>query len=292
MQILPDWIQQKLASQYPQDADRIAAGFTQSRSATFRCNALKATAPEVKEELARNGIAFRTADWYSDLFLAENADESVLQKLPLYEEGKIYLQSFSSCLPPLYLEAQEGESVLDMAAAPGGKTTQISALTGGKAFITACEKDKVRADRLRFNVVRQGAPRTTVLNTDATKLDEFFSFDRILLDAPCSGSGTLNLNLPLKISEALVRNIVSVQEKLLRKALKILKKGGTLVYSTCSVFQEENEELVRRVLKTEGGTLVPVKPFPSLPVLPSMEGTLCVCPDMLYEGFFVAKIQK
>lgn len=96
-------------------------------------------------------------------------------------------------LPALVLAPKAGETVLDMAAAPGGKTTQMAALSGGKALITACEKNAIRADRLQFNLTRQGARAVNIMRQDARLLDSLFKFDKILLDAPCSGSGTLLL---------------------------------------------------------------------------------------------------
>lgn len=115
-----------------------------------------------------------------------------------------------------------------MAAAPGGKTTQMVALSGGKAMITACEKNAIRAERLKFNIQRQGAGRVSVLVQDARKLDDFFSFDKILLDAPCSGSGTLTVRegeLVNKFSRELVDNSARLQEALLRKALAPAQAG-------------------------------------------------------------------
>ena len=136
-----------------------------------------------------------------------------------------------------------------MAAAPGGKTSLLSALSGGEAFLTACEKDKIRAERLKYNLAKLSVPRTSVLVQDALSLDEFYRFDKILLDAPCSGSGTLTPDGEIKISEKLVENSVKLQEKLLRKSLKLLKKGSVMVYSTCSVLKEENEGVLEKVLK-------------------------------------------
>ena len=216
----------------------------------------------------------------------------------MYQQGEIYLQSLSSMLPPLFLQPQPGENVLDMAAAPGGKTTQMAALSGGKAMITACEKNAIRAERLKFNIQRQGAGRVSVLVQDARKLDDFFSFDKILLDAPCSGSGTLAVRegeLVSKFSRELVDNSARLQEALLRKALRLLKPGHEMIYSTCSILQKENEDVLRRAVASSGGEVLPLDltPFGALPQLPSaVPGTLLVTPGPLYEGFFVARIRK
>lgn len=290
---VPEFLKEKLNTQYGEEiAARIVAGYAQARPVTLRVNTLKTSVSAVCAALSDCGIPFREVPWFRDALVLGGAREEEIRKTALYERGEIYLQSLSSMLPPLFLGAKEGESVLDMTAAPGGKTTEISALTGGRAFITACEKDGIRAERLKYNLEKQGAPRVSVLCEDATKLDEFFSFDRILLDAPCSGSGTLDLRAPLKISPKLVANCAALQKKLLAKALRLLKKGGTLVYSTCSVLREENEEVLQSVLPRSGCVCEPIAPFDDLPLLPTATGTICVAPTALYEGFFVARIKK
>ena len=270
-----------LARDYGSLAPRIEAGFAE-RPVTLRINTLKADADEVFSALQKRYSAVRVP-WYAEALVLPEA---------LYREGKIYLQSLSSMLPPLVLEPKAGESVLDMTAAPGGKTCEIAALSGDKALITAYERDKIRFERLKFNLERQGVRRVTAICRDATQLEDFYRFDKILLDAPCSGSGTVTPSAPARIDGAYVERCVRLQEKLLKKALRLLKIGGTLVYSTCSVLKAENEELLRRVLPAEGARLIPVEGFAEVPRLPSAEGTLAVLPDALYEGFFVAKITK
>lgn len=278
-----------LARKYGPAAAEIEAGLV-DRPVTLRVNPLKSTAEEVLSAFKEYEIG--RVPWYADALIVYGAKKAEIEETPLYREGKIYLQSLSSMLPPLVLDAQAGESVLDMTAAPGGKTCEIAALTGGKATVTACERDKIRFERLKFNLARQGAGRVTALLADATRLDDCFRFDRILLDAPCSGSGTVTPASPVRIDDAYVHRCVRMQEKLLRKAVKLLKKGGTLVYSTCSIFREENDRLLERVLPQTGARLLPIAGFGDLPRLPSAEGTLAVRPSPLYEGFFVAKITR
>ena len=185
-----------------------------------------------------------------------------------------------------------------MTAAPGGKTTQMAAMTQNQANIMACELHAIRAEKLKYNVEKQGAKRVTISVTDARRLSPYFSFDRILLDAPCSGSGTLSMHTGAGLqnfSPALVQKTVKAQRALLKKAISLLKKNQEMVYSTCSILPEENEEQVAAILKTGQVELLPIA-FPgmeTLPLLPSrFAETLCVCPDAQYEGFFVAKLRK
>jgi 16S rRNA C967 or C1407 C5-methylase (RsmB/RsmF family) len=180
-----------------------------------------------------------------------------------------------------------------MAAAPGGKTTQMSALSNDKAMITACEKNNIRAERLKYNLNKQGVKRATVMLQDSRKLDDFFSFDKILLDAPCSGSGTINIQDEYIITKKLIENSSKIQEEMLIKALKILKPGKEMVYSTCSILEQENENILKKVLTKTNSKVIPINNIKGLPLLPvSIDGTICVMPNELYEGFFIAKIKK
>lgn len=292
MDRIPEFLQARFRAEYGDTADRVLAGLSVSRPVTLRVNTLKARTEEIERELISLGFSVRRAAFFQGALVLDGARESELVKLGMYERGEIYLQSLSSMLPPLLLNAAAGENVLDMAAAPGGKTCEIAALSGGQALVTACERDKIRFDRLKYNVAKQGAPRVNLLCTDALKLDDFLRFDKILLDAPCSGSGTIALGEPVKISPKLISNCAILQKNLLKKALKLLKKGGILVYSTCSVLKEENEEVLNAVLSGAGGEIVPIEGFDGVPALAGMAGTLTVCPSELYEGFFLAVIRK
>ena len=296
---VPAYLAQLLRAQYGEEtAERIAQGYAAQRVVTLRANPLKTDAQTVRERLAAQNIETSPVPWYADAMIVRGAREDALTGLDLYERGEIYLQSLSSMIPPLLLGAKPGENVLDMAAAPGGKTTQIAALTGNQAMVTACEMNKIRAKRLRYNVQRQGATRVTVMNIDSRNLDDLFSFDRILLDAPCSGSGTVQLGSPRskgQFSREFLSRTTKQQEALLHKALRLLRPGCEMIYSTCSVLTQENEEIVSRVLRKTGAQIVPLErtAFDSVPRLPvSIPGTLCVAPDELHEGFFVAKIRR
>lgn len=294
---IPSFLKEKLITQYGEEiTQKIIKGYMAKRKTTLRVNTLKTSLHNVIDVLDKNNIKFKRVNWYNDALIIENANESDIQNLDIYKNGEIYLQSLSSMLPPLILNPQEKTDILDMAAAPGGKTTQIATIVNNNASITACELNKIRAERLKYNIEKQGA-KAYVMVTDARKIDSFFSFDNILLDAPCSGSGTLNLNTGISektFSLNLISKSVKAQTALLEKALKILKPGCEMVYSTCSILQEENEEILEKVLSKNKAKIIPIdfesKDLPSLPT--GIMGTLCVAPNELYEGFFIAKIKK
>ncbi len=295
---IPKFLKEKLEKQYGGDlAKAILEGYEKTRKVTLRVNTIKSSAEKIEEELKNHKIEYETVEWSKEAFIIKNKREKEIEELEIYKNGEIYLQSLSSMLPPIVLEPKEGTDILDMAAAPGGKTTQIAALVNNKASITACELNNIRAQRLKYNIEKQGATCVYVMQTDARKINNFFSFDQILLDAPCSGSGTLNVNdenLNKIFTEKLVQKSVKSQKELLKKALKVLKSGQEMVYSTCSILQEENEDIINTLNKKEY-EIIPIQfsGIQQLPMLPTkIEGTLCVMPTELYEGFFVAKIRK
>lgn len=305
-------------------AERIRTGFeaAATRPVTLRANTAKASADSVTEALRAAGIGFTRVTWYDDAFvLDDGVCERDVWELPIYREGKIYLQSLSSMLPPLVLEPRTGADVLDMCAAPGGKTSQLYALANGRAHITACELHAPRAEKLAYNLAKLGCKNVNVMRCDARKLDEFFSFDQILLDAPCTGTGTFRSGderATKRMTEALLAKVTRSQRALLDRALTVLKPGGTLVYATCSILPQENNEQVAYALKrhrdcklvplfggasTQEDESAPLSPGVqaivdavqegAIPALPTaLKETLTVCPSKLFEGFYLALIKK
>ena len=293
------FLEEKLEKQYGTKITKeIIEGYQTKRKTTLRINTIKSNIEEIKKELEKEKIEYETVKWSKEALIIKNADEKTIQEMEIYKNGKIYLQSLSSMLPPIILKPKEGTDILDMAAAPGGKTTQIAALTNNKAHITACEKNKIRAERLKYNVDKQGATCVFIMPKDSRFIDDFFSFDQILLDAPCSGSGTLDYNdanVEKYFTEQLIERSSKTQKTLLSKAIKLLKPGHEMVYSTCSILDCENEDVVTSVIKNGNIEIVPInfEGMEELPILPTkISGTLCVKPTELYEGFFVAKIKR
>ncbi len=296
---IPQFLYNKLINQYGNEiTEEIINGYSKKRFVTLRVNTIKSTVENVTNILKENNITYNEVKWSKEALIIENANENDIRKLKIYENGEIYFQSLSSMIPPIILDAKAGENVLDMTAAPGGKTTQIAALSGNEALITACEKNKIRLEKLKYNIEKQGAKRINVMNIDARNLDEFFSFDKILLDAPCSGSGTIYLNdekMENKFTEDLIKRSIKFQEELINKALKVLKIGEEMVYSTCSILQEENEQIIQKILNKGNAQIILIdkENLKGIPFLPTkIEGAICVKPTDLYEGFFVAKIKK
>lgn len=296
---LPEFLIKMLEEQYGLEiSKKIIEGYHAKRLTTFRVNTLKTDITSVENKLIEAGIEYKRVEWYKGAFIVKDELKKQIENMEIYEKGEIYLQSLSSMLPPIILEPKQGEDILDMAAAPGGKTTQIAAITENKANITACEMNNIRLERLKYNIEKQGAKCVYVMNTDSRKIDDFFSFDKILLDAPCSGSGTLDfddVSLKNTFTMKLINKSIDSQLALLKKAINILKPGKEMVYSTCSILACENEEIVKKALVGTKVEIVPIE-FEGMETLPLLQtkikGTICVMPNEFYEGFFIAKIKK
>ena len=288
---IPQFLKEKIEKEYGLEIlKKIETGFIEEKPVTLRVNTIKTNAEKVKIELEKNNIEYEIVEWNKSAFIIKNVKEEEIRKLDIYNNGEIYLQSLSSMIPAIIIDPKERENILDMTAAPGGKTSQMAAIANNKVFLTACEKNKIRLDRLQYNMQKQGVKNINIMQEDSRKLSNYFSFDKILLDAPCSGSGTENV-FNSNFTEELIKRSCKTQEELLTKALSILKHGGEMVYSTCSILKEENEEILNKVLKKFKAQIVPIQIPKEIPVLPtSIDGVVTICPTKLYEGFFVAKI--
>ena len=189
---LPEKFVEDLYENYsPLTVDKILAGMAGERNTTLRVNRLKSNIQDIMNCLKENGIKFDRVLWYSDALILKEATEKQIQKLDIYENGEIYLQSLSSMIPPLVLNPKENEKVLDLTAAPGSKTTQMAAMMNNKGYILANELDALRCERLKYNVEKQGAAIVTVNNGRGEVIGKKYEavFDKVLLDAPCSGEG-------------------------------------------------------------------------------------------------------
>ena len=223
---IPQFLKDKLQEQYGTEITKeILLGYTKNRKVSIRINTLKNDIKTIKTKLEKEKIEYEEVKWSKNALIIKNASEKELEKLEIYKNGEIYLQNLSSMIPPIVLNPKPNTDILDMTAAPGSKTTQIAAITNNQANITACEMNAIRAERLKYNIEKQGASCIYTMIKDARKIDNFFSFDQILLDSPCSGSGTLNISdkkLKETFTKKLIEKCTKSQLELLKKAINIL----------------------------------------------------------------------
>jgi len=274
---------------------------------SLRINTLKTDIKTVKESLEKKGWVLEQVPWYKYGFFIKNETRRDAGNTIEHQLGYYYIQEAASMIPPIVLDPKPGEKVLDMAASPGSKTTQIAQMMENKGLLIANDSVSIRMAPLASNLSRLGV--TNCINTimkgqQFSKFENFF--DKVLVDVPCSGTGTIRKS-PKTIrmwNPKVLRGITNVQKELIRAGYKVLKPGGTLVYSTCSLEPEENEGLISWFLdetdaKLEDFSLPglkkgpPVLEFEGVTYNPEVKKTCRLWPqDNDTEGFFIAKITK
>ena len=206
----------------------------------------------VLEELEKYNVVLEPDPLMKDVFKVVKSDIPIA-RFQGFKNGYFYIQSRSSSLISYFLDPKENETILDSCAAPGSKTTHIASLTHNSCEITALEVDIKRSQILKNTLQRCGVTSVTVLSGDATNppFKEDTLFDKILIDAPCSGSGTLSSKTYAKwrIKNSLIKQYSQLQFEIISQVSKYLKKDGLLLYSTCSLLPEENEEIISKFLK-------------------------------------------
>jgi NOL1/NOP2/sun family putative RNA methylase len=309
--VLPADFQERLTRLLSSDQLRgWLAAFEAMPGAAFRVNTLVAEESAVLEELRSDGLEPERLDWPPEAWSVYAARRRALTDTAAAVQGRLYIQSPSSMVPVQVLDPQPGEEILDLAAAPGGKTLHLAARMRNEGRIGAVESVKGRFHRLRRNLDRCGATIVDTYLADGAAVGRKVPerFDRVLLDAPCSSEGRFRAHDPESLaywSLKKVREMARKQRKLANSAVQALKTGGVLVYCTCTLAPEENEAIIDGLLKRFGDALG-VEPM-DLPVDHATAGIgtwgkhtyadavrdcARIQPDGVREGFFIAKLRK
>ncbi|XP_063698681.1 uncharacterized protein LOC134829521 [Culicoides brevitarsis] len=279
------------------------------RPLTIRTNSLKARRRDLAQALINRGVNLDPIGKWSKVGLVIYSSQVPLGATPEYLAGHYMIQGASSMLPVMALAPQENERVLDMCSAPGGKSSHIAAIMKNTGVLFANDVNRDRLNAIIGNFHRLGIVNSVVTCLDGVQYKTFMSgFDRVLLDAPCTGTGVIGKDPSVKTSksEADIQRCYNLQRKLILSAIDCLSAksatGGYLVYSTCSVLPEENEWVIDYALKKRNVKLVPtgldfgVEGFTKYKTHryhPSMKLTRRYYPHSHnMDGFFVAKLQK
>jgi 16S rRNA (cytosine1407-C5)-methyltransferase len=308
---LPDLFIERLQKTVPSGRwEACLLSFSQQKPAAFRVNVLRATVDEVKSELSSQGIHYVAVKWLAGAFTVPPDQRRKLTDSAAIADGRIYVQSLSSMVAALVLGPRPGEKVLDLAAAPGGKTSQMAAMMQNQGHIAAVEVIRARMFKLRANLQRCGVSNVKTFLTDGRTVGNKTPerFDRVLLDAPCSSEARFDCREPSTWKRWSLRKIKECARKqrgLLRSAVASLKPKGTLLYCTCSFAPEENEAVVHGAL-TQLGEAIEIEGI-ELPLEntqpgithwegkdlhPDLARSVRILPDGQMGGFYLCKLVK
>ncbi len=289
----PDWVARRWSAAYgPEQARALLEACNRAAEAALRVNTLRGAPADLAAELP---VASRPA--------GEGLPEGLVLEAPfdafgspLWEAGRFMPQSRAAMAVGRVLAPEPGERVLDLCAAPGGKTTHLAALAGGRAVVLAVEQHAGRAEALERTAARMGAAGVRVAVADAAAWDEPGAYDRVLVDPPCSDLGTLAArpDARWRKSEAHVDRLTALQAAVLRSGARAVRPGGTLVYSTCTISPAENERQIAAFLRehpdfelTDPGSAWRLWEHPGVPcalqTLPHRDAT---------DGFFIARMRR
>lgn len=218
------------------------------RPTVIRINTLLSRRKDLAYSLSQRKVETGNLEW-TDTALVAYKSEVPLGATPEYLAGYYMIQGANSMLPVLNLDLKENMKVVDLCAAPGGKTSHIAALMNNTGILYANDMSKDRIASLRSNISRMGIQNTIITCMDAGKFN-VGKVDRVLLDAPCSGTGVISKDPLIKTSKSAeeISRLSKTQKKLILHAFDMLKTGGVMIYSTCSILVEENEEVVDYLL--------------------------------------------
>jgi NOL1/NOP2/sun family putative RNA methylase len=291
--------------------------FSQRTRTTIRLNTLMNRAEDTLYLLKKRGYLLEEIPWAPNTYFINNRDKDEVAQIEEYRNGFFYIQNLASVLDSLVLDPEPQDKILDMCSAPGSKTTHIAQLTDNKAVILANDSEVSRTNSLK-NVLEQfGAHSAKITLSDGRDFGKKYPdyFDKVLLDAPCSGEGRIYMKGPKPLRFWTIKKVkssVMVQRELIESAFRTLKTGGTLIYSTCTLEPDENEGIVTHLLErhrnaqVENIDLVNAPEFKAfkdsvLPGItqwsgnqyhPEVRKTIRILPTPEMMGFYIAKITK
>ena len=284
------------------DWDAFRAATERPMPTVVRTHTERLSPAELRVRLEKRGIACESIPWAEPFFRVDRPVGRTME----HWLGMLYIQELVQAVPVLVLDPRPHEIILDLCAAPGGKTTHIAAMMQSSGTLIANEPNGRRQQGLLANLNRLGAINVAITEYDGESFPMSVPFDRILVDAPCSAEGTLRKERSLRLGAApsAIRRLAALQRRLIVRAYDLLRPGGVLVYSTCTFAPEENEQTVSHLLSERpDARLVPiVLPFLAARGLtawddvsfpPELAGCARIYPHHLDSGGgFVARIER
>ncbi|WP_456367422.1 RsmB/NOP family class I SAM-dependent RNA methyltransferase [Thermococcus sp.] len=290
--LFPEWFIRKIRTIIGPETEDLLRALNSTLPLSVRVNMLKADVEQVEAFLKRKSIRFERSERVNTVIrILDPFNPGVL-----LNRGWVIAQEEAPALASLVLSPKPGETVVDLAAAPGGKTSHMAELMNNEGKIYAFDVDDVRIKRMKEVLKRMGVEIAEIIRADGRKAPEILGrevADKVMLDAPCTSDGTIakNPELRWRLREKNIPKVVKLQKELLQSAWELLKPGGKMLYSTCSLLVEENEEVVKWFLeRNENAKLVPLRGPYDEGLLP---GTMRAWPHRHGTiGFFYALIEK
>lgn len=310
LKLLPQEFLERLQSIIPEDRwEEVQQSFLVSKEISFRCNTLKSDPTKIFEQLSEAEIPFQMVNWYPSAAVSPSDVRSKITHHRFTETGEVYIHNLSSIAAVWALDPKPNQTVLDLAAAPGGKTLQIAAQMSGTGTLSAVEVVRNRFFKLKQNLRNGGAEYAKTFCNDGRQVGVKTGprFDKVLLDAPCSGEARFDPNNTETFQfwgKKKISDCKRKQQGLIKSAYRALKPGGEMVYSTCSFAPEENEGVLDYLLKK----------FPDVEIIPidlpfdnwqagleswenksyrkEVSNSRRILPNQTFNGLFLSKIRK
>lgn len=290
------WMIRLFIKQYGEERTmKIMAGLNETPKVTVRVNEFKSEFDEVYEKLEEMGYSIEEG-YACPEAIAIHGGKGI-ESNDLFREGLITVQDESAMLVAPLLDLKEGEKVLDLCAAPGGKTTHIAELLGNTGEVVAFDLHENKLSLIEDNAKRLGLSNIVCKAMDATKLNsEYICYgDKVLIDVPCSGLGIIRKKPEIKWNKSRqdLRDLVEVQRKIMENAWQYLKPGGILLYSTCTLNKEENEDNLKWFLaKHNDAEIENIYLGNNSNFVYNSDKSLTILPNDSMDGFFIGKIKK
>lgn len=295
---IPEWIIKFFMKTYDNDiVEKIIASYLEERKTTLCCLVSKGGKDEVRKELEAEGVTVEDGD------MIENAvkisDYDFLYRLKTFRQGKCYVQDESSMLCAKLADVKEGQFVMDLCSAPGGKSLYVADQLKGSGHVLSRDLTEYKTDLIEDNIERIGFTNMEPEVFDARVLDEehIEAADVVIADVPCSGLGIMGKKNDIKyhISKEGMKDLVKLQREIIKNAIQYVKHGGTLIYSTCTINPEENEENFRWILENFDFEAVDItQEIPkNLKIDTAKDGYIQLLPGVHpCDGFFIAKLRR
>ncbi len=289
----PDWITAKLTGQYGKETAEKIMRFNQTIPPVYvRSNRMKNGRDGLALILAGEDVLAAGVEGFAD-FLRIESGNAVGSKA--FEEGRFYIQDPPHSIPALLLQPVRNDKILDLCCAPGGKSSFIQEITGNKAKLWLNDISQKKRVVIKLNFKRLGLKFDKLTFQEAQKFQAFEDFDKILIDAPCTGSGNFRRHPESRWNktEEMIAELTKLQLAILKRSAAYVRKGGYIVYSTCSIFKEENIDIVNAFLEFDPDFVIDPVNDPNLEPFRNPDGSYFVIPGVHgHEGAFAVRLKR